>query len=81
MIMPLLMFLSPVMYRPNALPFTGQYIWFNPLADMIEIIRYPLLGQVIPDFLYIVNIGLLVVGGGLTTLLFNAKRNRIAFWV
>ena len=81
MVMPLLMFLSPVMYRPNALPTFGKYMWLNPITDMIEIIRYPLLGQPTPDFVYIVNIAMLLVGGSVTALLFNAKRNRIAFWV
>jgi lipopolysaccharide transport system permease protein len=81
MVMPLLMFLSPVMYRPNALPSIGKYMWINPLADMIEIVRYPLLGEVTPGFIYIVNILMLLAGGALTFLLFNAKRNRIAFWV
>ena len=81
MVMPLLMFLSPVMYRPNALPSIGKYMWVNPLADMIEIIRYPLLGQPTPEFIYIINISMLLMGGTLTFLLFNAKRNRIAFWV
>jgi lipopolysaccharide transport system permease protein len=56
-------------------------MWFNPMADMIEIVRYPLLGEATPSFLYIVNIGMLLVGGALTLCLFNAKRNRIAFWV
>jgi lipopolysaccharide transport system permease protein len=81
MIMPLLMFLSPVMYRPNALPSIGKYMWLNPLADMIEIVRYPLLGQITPSFVYAVNIGMLLVGSALTLTLFNAKRNSIAFWV
>jgi ABC-type polysaccharide/polyol phosphate export permease len=81
MIMPLLMFLSPVMFRPSALPLSGFYIWFNPLADMIEIIRSPMLGEPTPLFVYLVNFGLLLVGGTLTLFLFNAKRNRIAFWV
>ena len=81
MTMPLLMFLSPVFYRPNALPFSGKYIWLNPFADMIEIIRYPLLGEATPDFIYWINLGMLAVGGFLAVLLFNAKRKRIAFWV
>lgn len=81
MIMPLLMFLSPVMYRANALPSIGKYMWFNPLASMIEIVRMPLLGEPTPLLTYGVNIGLLIVGGGLTFLLFRAKRDRIAFWV
>jgi len=81
MIMPLLMFLSPVMYRPNALPMVGKYMWLNPLADMIEIVRFPLLGEATPPFVYAINIGLLVVGSVLSLAIFNAKRNRIAFWV
>ncbi len=81
MIMPLLMFLSPVMYRPNALPSIGKYMWLNPLADMIEIIRYPLLGEPTPLFVYGMNIAILIVGSAMTFVLFNAKRNRIAFWV
>lgn len=81
MIMPLLMFLSPVMYRPNALPFSGKFMWINPFADMIEIIRYPLLGEAVPAFVVAINLGMLLVGGTLTFLLFNAKRKRIAFWV
>ncbi len=80
-LMPLLMFLSPVMYRPNSLPFSGKYLWINPLTDLIEVVRSPLLGEVAPTFVYAVNIALLLVGGTLTAILFNAKRNRIAFWV
>jgi len=80
-IMPLLMFLSPVMYRPSALPVKGMYLWFNPLADMIEVNRGPLLGDPMPSFLYWANGGILLAGGFLTLMLFNAKRNRLAFWV
>jgi ABC-type polysaccharide/polyol phosphate export permease len=81
MVMPLLMFLSPVMYRPSALANLGKYMWLNPLADMIEIVRYPLLGEPTPTFVYAINAGMLVVGSFITVMLFNAKRNRIAFWV
>ncbi|MER2519194.1 MAG: ABC transporter permease [Bdellovibrionales bacterium] len=81
MILPLLMFLSPVLYRPNALPFSGKYIWLNPLANMIEIIRSPLLGEPTPWFLYAVNGGMLLIGGALALAMFNAKCKRIAFWV
>lgn len=81
MTMPLLMFISPVMYRPNSLQTFGKYMWFNPLADLIEVIRYPLLGEPTPWFVYAINVGLLFVGGLFTLYVYNAKRNRIAFWV
>jgi len=81
MIMPLLMFLSPVMFRPDALPFSGKYIWINPFADMIELLRHPLLGEVIPDFLWLINIGMLLIGGTFSIIFFSSKFKRIAFWV
>lgn len=81
-IMPLVMFFTPVLYRPDALPgFLARFMWANPLGDMIEIIRFPLLGQGVPLLLLAMNVGMLIVGGGLTLMLFNAKRNRIVFWV
>ncbi len=80
-IMPLLMFFSPVLYRPNALPFTGKFLWLNPLAHMIEIVRHPLLGEMPPTVSVVGNIVLLLVGGSVTLFLFNKKRNRIALWV
>lgn len=80
-VMPLVMFLSPVFYRPNALPFSGQYIWFNPFADMIELVRSPLLGEALPDLVLWTNLGMFVVGSTVALSLFNAKRKRIAFWV
>lgn len=81
MIMPLLMFLSPVMYRSSALPNVGRFMWLNPLADMIEIIRQPLLGEAIQPLVLGANIIICFVGGVLALRLFNAKRSRIAFWV
>jgi ABC-type polysaccharide/polyol phosphate export permease len=80
--MPLLMFFSPVMYSPDNLPpTTGRFIWFNPLAHMIELVRYPLLGHDIPLFLLASNLSMLVVGGSITLFVFNKKRNRVALWV
>lgn len=80
-VMPLLMFFTPVMYRPNALPFSPLLTWLNPLADMIEMVRHPLLGEPIPLSLVVINIAMLIVGGAVTMYLFNAKRRRIALWV
>ncbi len=81
MVMPLLMFISPVFYRPNYLPFSEQLIWFNPFSHFIEIIRYPLFGLAPPDFIIVTLISMLVVGWTFTLWLFNQKRHRIAFWV
>lgn len=80
-ILPLLMFISPVFYRPNYLPFSENIMWFNPFSHFIEIIRYPLLGSAPPLFVVETNLIMLVIGWTLTLWLFNRQHNRIAFWV
>jgi len=80
-VMPLLMFFTPVLYRPTALPYTALFIWLNPLAHMIEIVRQPLLGEAPPLMAVCGCLAMLVVGGSITLVLFNKKRNRIALWV
>ena len=79
--MPLLMFISPVFYRPDYLPFSADIIWMNPFSHFIELVRYPLLGSVPPAFVIQTNIALLIGGWSLTLWLFNKKHDRVSFWV
>jgi ABC-type polysaccharide/polyol phosphate export permease len=81
MVMPLLMFISPVFYRPSYLPFSENIMWLNPFSHFIEIIRYPLLGTPPPLFVVETNLVILVIGWLVTLWLFNRQHNRIAFWV
>lgn len=80
-ILPLLMFFSPVLYKPNTLAFSKNLIWLNPLAYLIEVVRYPFLGDPPPLHAAAGAIALLFLGGGVTLWLFNKKRDRIALWV
>ena len=80
-VMPILMFLSPVMYRPSYLPFSHRIMWLNPFSHMIELIRYPMLGVPPPTFLIWTNLAMCVVGWGLAIAFFSAKRHRVGFWV
>jgi lipopolysaccharide transport system permease protein len=79
--MPVLMFLSPVFYRPSYLPFNGRFVWLNPLSHLIEIVRYPLLGGRPPGFVVLATLLMALCGWAVTLWLFNAKRNRIAYWL
>ncbi len=81
MVVPLLMFVSPVFYRPNYLPFSQNIIWMNPLSYFIEIIRDPLMGVAPPMFVIQGNLLMLVVGWAGAVWLFNKKHDRIAFWI
>jgi lipopolysaccharide transport system permease protein len=80
-VMPLLMFLSPVFFRPAALSAAAKVIWLNPLTHFIELVRYPLLGNVPPLWLVGTNVALCLGGWIVALWLFNAKRDNIAYWL
>lgn len=80
-VMPLLFFLSPVLYKPNNLGLKSQLLWLNPLTYLITLIRDPLQGHVPPLFVYLVSLVLLFLGTTITWWLMMKKRGRIAFWM
>jgi ABC-type polysaccharide/polyol phosphate export permease len=80
-VMPLLMFLSPVFYRPSYLPFNGRYVWLNPFSHLIEVVRYPLLGAAPPGFVVLSTAALALAGWTFALWLFDAKRDRIPYWL
>ena len=80
-IMPLLFFLSPVLYKPNNLGLKSQLLWLNPLTYLITLIRDPLQGYMPALFVYLVSLAMLLLGATLTWWLMMKKRGRIAFWM
>ncbi|BBO60095.1 ABC transporter permease [Mycoavidus sp. B2-EB] len=80
-IMPILMFLSPVMYRPNYLPFSQKLMWLNPFSHLIEIVRAPLLGMPPSLFVVCINLAICVLGWLVALVFFSKKKTRVALWV
>lgn len=80
-LMPLIMLVSPVFYRPNFLPFSENIMWLNPFSHFIELVRYPLLGSPPPLFVVKTNLLLFAIGTILTLWIFNRKHHRISFWL
>lgn len=80
-VMPLLFFLSPVLYKPNNLGLKSQLLWLNPLTYLITLIRDPLQGHVPAPFVYSVSLAMLFIGTALTWWLMKRKHGRIAFWM
>lgn len=80
-IMPLLFFLSPVLYKPSNLGLKSQLLWLNPLTYLITLIRDPLQGQIPPLFVYLTSLVMLLLGASFTYWLMMKKRERIAFWM
>jgi ABC-type polysaccharide/polyol phosphate export permease len=80
-IMPLLFFLSPVLYRPDNLGARGFLMWFNPFSYFIAIIRDPLQGNIPPSFVYLGALVIMLTVALLAISTLDKKYKRIAFWV
>ncbi len=79
--MPILFFLSPVIYRPNQLE-SSQYIaWLNPFSYLITLVRDPLQGIMPPTFIYAVSVTMLLIGWLFSLWLLGHCYRRIAFWI
>lgn len=80
-IMPLMFFLSPVIYRPSQLPLAQAIVWANPFSYLITLVRDPIMGSAPPMFVYQVSILALVIGGLFTVYQLGKHRQHISFWI
>jgi ABC-type polysaccharide/polyol phosphate export permease len=80
-IMPMIFFVSPVLYRADKIQIGLNIVWLNPFSYMIEAIRSPILGISPHPYTYPLLFALLIVGGGVAIWYQSAKGRQIAFWV
>ena len=80
-IIPLMFFLTPVLYRPEQLGLMEQFAWLNPFTYMISLVRDPIQGLAPPPFVYLISAGMLLAGWWVTFWLYGRKHSRIPFWV
>jgi ABC-type polysaccharide/polyol phosphate export permease len=80
-LVPLLFFISPVIYRADQLPAALNVVWMNPFSYMIEAIRTPLLGNAPDPLTWYVLMAMLLIGSGLTWLHQKTQGKNLAFWV
>jgi ABC-type polysaccharide/polyol phosphate export permease len=80
-IMPLMFFLSPVIYRPSQLPFAQAIVWANPFSYLITLVRDPIMGSAPPLFVYQVSILALLIGSLFTVSQLGKHRQHISFWL
>lgn len=79
--MPLLFFLTPVLYRPDEVGFSSIVLMVNPLTHIFLPIREPMLGAAPDGITWVVSLVMAVGGWALTLWVFNRHRHRIPFWV
>jgi lipopolysaccharide transport system permease protein len=79
--MQLLMFLTPVFWFPDKLPARAKFILYNPLAQLLDVVRLPLLGG-LPTrgtlwfLLYFTALNVAVAA-----FLYASCRRRVVYWV
>lgn len=80
-LVPLLFFISPVIYRADSLPAALNVVWLNPFSYMIEAIRMPLLGGTPSMETWYVLLVMWCGGSGLTLWYQRTHGKNLAFWV
>ncbi|MDF0377972.1 ABC transporter permease [Methylophilus sp. YYY-1] len=80
--MPIIFFISPVIYRPNLLEVSQQAIvWLNPFSYLLALIRDPLIGASINPFVYEVGCVAALVGWSFVIYSLGKNKGSISFWV
>jgi lipopolysaccharide transport system permease protein len=74
-------YITPIIYRPNALSRFAFIVDFNPLAHLIELVRAPLIGQYPSAETWAVCCGLAVVGWAFALALTGRYLKRIPYWI
>lgn len=75
-------FLTPIMWMPNLLPERYQFaVHYNPFAQFINLLRYPLLGQPVPADIINMVVIFSLLGVSILFVLFTKYRSRIVFWI
>jgi len=80
-VMQMLMFLTPVFWLPESLPGRAQYILWNPLAQMLDLLRAPLMGGVSEAHNWTGILIWTVVNITVSGWLFSRYRRRVVYWL
>lgn len=80
-LMPIIFFLTPVLYKAGHAGVNQAIIWLNPFTYFITLVREPLFGNIPALFVYQITLGMAIVGWSLTLIMFNRFAPRIAFWI
>jgi lipopolysaccharide transport system permease protein len=74
-------YITPIMYKPEALTRFSFIIKLNPLSYLLDVVRQPLLGQVPTLKTYAVTCVMALLGWTLSLLITNRYIKRISYWV
>ncbi|RQX84322.1 ABC transporter permease [Burkholderia anthina] len=74
-------YVTPIIFRPDALNRFSFIVEWNPLAYLIDVVRSPLIGQMPSALTWGVTIGMAVIGWPIALLMTGRYLKRIPYWV
>jgi lipopolysaccharide transport system permease protein len=80
-VLQLLMFLTPVFWFPDSLPERAKFVLYNPLAQMLDVMRLPLLNQVPTSGTCWFLLYWTCLNVAVAAVLYAAKRRQIVYWI
>lgn len=76
-----LFFVTPVLWKPDALPPKSRFIVdYNPLAQFMELLRNPLLGEPVGRYAWLCSVAIALGGAFLVGPVIGRYRRRVIFW-
>lgn len=80
-VMPLIFFVTPVLYEPSQLGPRMYVVWLNPMSYLIEIVRGPFFGNIPSPAVYLVALAFTIATNAAAYLLLSSKGKRLPFWI
>lgn len=80
-LMPLLFFVTPVIYEPKHLGISQIVIWLNPFTYFMQIVRAPFFGDIPPLEVYVAAVSSMFIIGAIAIRLLRGRGRRLAFWI
>lgn len=77
----LVFFLTPVIWLPGTIRAGNPFILYNPLAQLLNLIRDPVYSHTIPFYSFFYCFWMMIIGGAITVAYFYKVRRRVAYWV
>jgi lipopolysaccharide transport system permease protein len=74
-------FITPIIYKPEQLGEHASLLNFNPLNQMLALLREPLLAGSVTENTLLLCILNLLVAGSLAWFLYGFARHRVPYWV
>lgn len=77
----ILFYITPLMWWPRMLTKYQWVLAYNPFANLVELVRAPLLGGMVHPQSWLVGIGLAVVGWTLVFITSARTSRHVAYWI